>query len=182
MDEVTNNNENKKRPRVGEILETEVTNRTRTTRLDDTNYEDGNPRWGTARFHPRMVLEVRVRDSGDRFTFDYDSIEQLSIGRRDPNTGSKPDIDLEKFDALNKGVSRRHATISRREGSLMLIDEGSPNGTFLNGQKLVSQQPRILRDGDDIRFGHLVVRVSYRRSTPQQPPRRPNTGANGAAR
>jgi hypothetical protein len=175
MTQEQNPTENKKQRRVGEILESEVTNRTRTTQLDDTNYEDGNPRWGTARFHQRMVLEVRVRDSGDRFTFDYDSIEALSIGRRDPNTGSKPDIDLEKFDALNKGVSRRHATITRREGSLMLIDEGSPNGTFLNGQKLVSQQPRILRDGDDIRFGHLVVRISYRRSTPQTPTRRPGT-------
>ena len=152
-----------KKPRVGEISGEEVRRHLETTKLDDTNYEEGNPKWGTARFNNRMLLELRMRDTGERFNFDYDSIVEITIGRRDPNTGKKPDVDLEPFDALNKGVSRIHASIVRREGSLTLIDQGTPNGTFLNGQKLVPRQPRILRDGDDIRLGHLVVRVSFRR-------------------
>ncbi|MEO0561597.1 MAG: FHA domain-containing protein [Chloroflexota bacterium] len=156
-------NADDKKPRVGEIKGEELERRTSTTKLDDTNYEDGNPKWGTARFNSRMMLEMSVRDDSNRFVFDYDEIEELSIGRRDPNTGLSPDVDLEPHDALNKGVSRRHAMIVRREGSLTLVDLGTPNGTFLNGQKLVPQQPRILRDGDDIRLGHLVVRVSFRR-------------------
>ncbi len=157
------NDLNDKKPRVGEIVDTDL-NKTETSQLSDTNYEDGNPKWGTARFNSRMVLEIQVRDTGEIFCFDDADIDELSVGRRDPNTGSKPDIDLEAFDALNKGVSRRHALIVRREGSLTLIDMGTPNGTFLNGQKLVPNQPRILRDGDDIRLGHLMVRVSFRDS------------------
>lgn len=156
-------NESKK-PRPGEILPSDLQNRNETTKLEDTNYEDGNPKWGTARFNNRMTLELQVRDSGGRFIFDYDSIEELSIGRRDPNSQTAPDVDLEPFDGLNKGVSRQHAMIVRREGALTLVDQGTPNGTFLNGQKLVPAQARILRDGDDIRLGHLVVRISFRRA------------------
>jgi hypothetical protein len=160
---------NRQKPRPGEILVDQVQEQTRTRNLGDTDFEDGDPRWGTARFNRRMLLEIKLRDSGatdQRFTFDYEGVEEIVIGRRDPKTDTKPDVDLEPFGALNKGVSRHHASIVRRDGALNLVDNGSPNGTFLNGQKLVAQQPRILRDGDDIRLGHLVVRVSFRRGNP----------------
>ncbi|MEM6281928.1 MAG: FHA domain-containing protein [Chloroflexota bacterium] len=153
---------NGKKPRPGEITEDMIRQRTSTRKLGDTDFEDGDPRWGTARFSKRMLLEIKLRDDGERFTFDYEDIEEIVIGRRDPNTGQSPAVDLEQHGALNKGVSRKHASIVRRDGALNLVDRGSPNGTFLNGQKLVAEQPRILRDGDDVRLGHLVVRVSFR--------------------
>jgi predicted component of type VI protein secretion system len=31
---------------------------------------------------------------------------------------------------------------------------------------LISEQPRVLRDGDDIRLGYLVVRVVFDRTSP----------------
>lgn len=138
--------------------------KTQTRALKDTNFEEGDPRWGTARFNNRMQLELKLRDSGERFTFYYDDVDEIIIGRKDPTTGHIPHVDLDLHDGLNKGVSRRHAAIVRSDGALKLLDLGTPNGTFLNGQKLVPQQPRVLRDGDDIRLGHLVVRVSFRRS------------------
>ena len=46
-------------------------------------------------------------------------------------------------------------------GALAIVDNNSANGTFLNGHRLVPQQPRILRDGDDIRLGHLTMRVTF---------------------
>lgn len=158
------NDENKPQElRPGEISLDDIQRNTMTTRLGDTDFEEGDPRWGTARFSNRTILELRLRDSGDRFSFNYDDIEEVVIGRRDPASDAAPQVDLHEFGALDKGVSRRHAIIIKREGALNLIDQGTPNGTFLNGQKLVPHQPRILRDGDDIRLGHLVVRVSYRR-------------------
>jgi len=147
-----------KKTRVGEIVDVKIN---RTNKLSDTNYEQGNPKWGTARFNNRMLMELRMRDSGDVFRFSHEEVDRITVGRMDPNTGSSPDVDLSPFDALNKGVSRRHAVISRRDGALTLVDLGSPNGTFLNGQKLVPNQPRILRDGDDIRLGHLVMRIGF---------------------
>ena len=47
--------------------------------------------------------------------------------------------------------------IRRGEDTLTLVDLGSVNGTHLNGQRLVPNQPRVLRDGDEIRLGRLVV-------------------------
>jgi len=48
----------------------------------------------------------------------------------------------------DRQVSRHHATIFRQENRCFLRDEGSRNGTFLNG-KLVTA-PHLLQDGDEI--------------------------------
>lgn len=136
-----------------------------TTRaLPDTDFEDGVPKWGSARFGVTTELILDVLETNNQFIFDADDITEIYVGRTDPNTGDSPAIDLADSGAVEKGVSRRHAKIIRRDGALHIIDNSSQNGTFLNGQQLVADQPRILRDGDDIRFGYLVVRVTFRRT------------------
>jgi pSer/pThr/pTyr-binding forkhead associated (FHA) protein len=108
-----------------------------------------------------MRLLVNERDSKDQHVFYVDDNGELMIGRLDPDTGEAPDIDLTMYQAAEKGVSRRHAVITRRETALNIIDLGTPNGTFLNGQRLVANQPRVLRDGDEVRLGHLVLRITF---------------------
>lgn len=130
-----------------------------TRALDNTDYEEGTPRWGSARYIKTLMLQVP--ETKERFTFELSPDEELVLGRLDPDTGEAPAVDLTKAAGLEKGVSRRHALILRKDGALHIMDNDSANGTFLNGQKLVAQQPRILRDGDDIRLGHLVVRVTF---------------------
>jgi hypothetical protein len=132
--------------------------------LGDTDYEEGVPKWGSARFNGTMNLILEVLDNGESFKFDANQVNEIIIGRRDPDTGDMPTIDLTPSQGLSKGVSRRHATIVRRDGALHIVDNNSANGTFLNGQRLVSGQPRILRDGDDVRLGHLILRVTFRAS------------------
>ncbi|MEM6989376.1 MAG: FHA domain-containing protein [Myxococcota bacterium] len=57
------------------------------------------------------------------------------------------------------GVSRRHARIMRdADGALRVVDLGSHNGTFLNGRKV---QTGVLRGGDEIRVGPVVVRLRF---------------------
>ena len=141
--------------------EAEILRRTATRGLGNTDYEESEPRWGTARFNERTSLMLFVRGAPEPFVFDAGSIVELVIGRMDPDTGQSPDIDLENFGGTEKGVSRRHATIIRKDGSLNLVDAGSHNGTYLNGQRLIAHQPRVLRDGDDIRLGFLVLRVKF---------------------
>ena len=155
----------KKKLRPGEISLEDAQKHSDTHHFNDTDYEEGDPRWGTARFNQHSTLEIKLRDINERFIFHHREIGEITIGRRDPNTNRSPEVDLEPYDALNKGVSRRHASILLQTGALRLIDHGSPNGTYLNGQKLISGEARILRDGDDIRLGHLVVRVTFRRAT-----------------
>jgi len=112
-----------------------------------------------------MNLVVKVHGFDKTFTFDAAQITKLTMGRVDPDTGESPVVDLKDCKAIEKGVSRRHAAIIRRDtGTLSLVDQESDNGTYLNGQRLVPNQPRILRDGDEIRLGHLVLYVRFEKS------------------
>jgi hypothetical protein len=147
--------------------EEERLRRISTRGLGDTDFEEAEPKWGTARFGSRTDLIIYVRDANERFVFDAGTIEELVIGRYDPDTGESPEVDLQELGGPEKGVSRRHAIITRRDGSLNIVDQGSHNGTYLNGQRLVAHQPRILRDGDDLRLGHLVLRIKFVRSQPE---------------
>ena len=133
-----------------------------TRSLGDTDFEEGIPKWGSARFNGTMHLVLDVLDSGETYRFDANQVTEIIIGRGSTDTGELPGVDLTSSDGINKGVSRRHATIVRRDGALHIVDNNSANGTYLNGQRLVAGQPRILRDGDDVRLGHLVVRVTFR--------------------
>ncbi len=147
-------------PRCGLPLTRDKSNATRV--LGDNDDEIGTPRWGTAGFNSRMNLVLRVHGMDKTFTFDAAQITKLTIGRVDPDTGESPVVDLIDCKAIEKGVSRRHASIVRRDtGTLSLVDQDSDNGTYLNGQRLVPNQPRILRDGDEIRLGHLVLYVRF---------------------
>lgn len=141
------------------LLDMTVEQVTRT--LGDTDFEDSMPKWGAARFGDKMRLVLRVLETGQSFQFDGDSFEELVLGRVDPDTGEMPSVDLTAAQGIDKGVSRKHAIIMRRDSALHIVDNNSANGTYLNGQKLVAMQPRILRDGDDIRLGHLVLRVFF---------------------
>lgn len=138
---------------------------TATRALGDADDEDTIPRWGTARLTGRMSLVLRVRGADRKFIYDPTEITTLVIGRKDPDTGEVPEIDLSENQAGELGVSRKHAAIVRKDSaSLQLVDRGSPNGTYLNGQRLIPNQPRILRDGDEIRLGKLVLLVFFERT------------------
>ncbi|NLB94917.1 MAG: FHA domain-containing protein [Armatimonadetes bacterium] len=52
-------------------------------------------------------------------------------------------------------VSRRHASVIRQEGGYLIRDEGSSNGTFVNGQRVTEQ---LLRPGDEIQVGSTRIR------------------------
>lgn len=61
-------------------------------------------------------------------------------------------------------LSRRHAQIERREDGYYVIDLGSTNGTFVNGERL-SHEHR-LRDGDTISMGDCRLHFSETATTP----------------
>lgn len=52
-------------------------------------------------------------------------------------------------------VSRRHAEIAYSNGSFLLSDLGSSNGTFLNDERLSQDRPRALEAGQRVRFGKV---------------------------
>jgi hypothetical protein len=87
--------------------------------------------------------------------------EVLSVGRTSPNSEDRPDIDLCAFDAQRKGVSRHHVTITRKELLLYVSDAGSSNGTWLNGHRLIPHAKRVLRNGDELQLGRLLIKVHF---------------------
>jgi len=143
----------------GELLD--LNERVATKSFDDADYEEGTAKWGSARFTPRTHLVLGIEGEARSITFNANDISELILGRSDPKTGEAPQVNLTDYGALEKGVSRKHAIINRKDGSLYLVDQGSANGTYLNGQKLVPQQERVLRDGDDVRLGHLMIRITF---------------------
>ncbi len=72
-------------------------------------------------------------------------------------------------------TSRKHATIAVDSGAnVLLSDESSKNGTFVNGQRISA--PTVLQDNDVIRVGDSVFVLDRLR-----PPRRAANGLIGSA-
>lgn len=118
------------------------------------------PFWGTTRFRADATVMLRIATGTSQLILE--NKERIVIGRLDRQTGVFPDIDLGPFNAVEKGVSRVHACFLRTEDALNLVDMNSVNGTYLNGQRLIPQQPRVVQDGDEIRFGKLVARIYFK--------------------
>ncbi len=133
-----------------------------TTRLsqDERSEFHGRTTWGTARFNTDDSIVIRVRDYAE--PINMRAKNEILLGRSDFQSSGGLDLDLAPFGAAEQGVSRRHAIIRRGENTLTLEDLGSTNGTHLNGQRLTPNQPRVLRDGDEIRIGKLVFHIFFK--------------------
>ena len=109
---------------------------------------------------PEGALGVLVLEGGTRhFPIIADT---AIIGRYDPVTGTRPDIDLTQVD-ISRSISRRHARIVRQDGGFLISEEvGALNGTFLNGERLTTGKPAAIVSGDKIGLGmvSLVFKVS----------------------
>jgi pSer/pThr/pTyr-binding forkhead associated (FHA) protein len=75
---------------------------------------------------------------------------RVVIGR-----GSGSDVRLP-----DPSVSTRHATIRAAGNDYAIVDEGSTNGTWVGGVKLVPQSPRTVKTGDLVRVGRVWLELS----------------------
>ncbi|RMF37877.1 MAG: FHA domain-containing protein [Chloroflexi bacterium] len=83
--------------------------------------------------------------AGQRWPIDR---EAITIGR-----GADCDIILPE-----RQVSRHHARIERRNEGYYLVDLGSKNGTYVNGEEV--HAPYRLQDGDEIQIA-LCVKLAF---------------------
>lgn len=93
---------------------------------------------------------------------------QIRIVRKEFATiGRHPSADL-PFDATSDiDVSGRHAAVFRQEGSWMVRDLGSTNGTWVNGARI--KHDRALSPGDVLRFGATGPQLRFQPSTGDPP-------------
>src|SRR5256714_13451592 len=94
---------------------------------------------------PFILTIAQGKGRGQRFQFDT---ERVTIGR-----GAENDVVLN-----DAGVSRLHARIERQPTGWTLLDNGSANGTELNGAPI--GKPSALRAGDRIGVGPGTFEVS----------------------
>ncbi len=116
-------------------------------------------------YGPDSVLALRVRGSTDPYEIRPQKVEhEMIIGRSTTGNAMAPDIDLDKKQGADLGVSRLHLSIryDQEHQAVLVSDLGSANGTFLNGQRLLAKEIRVLRHGDELRLGKLVLVVSFR--------------------
>lgn len=89
---------------------------------------------------------------------------ETTLGRRDPSTGTMPDVDLTTYAGYRLGVSRKHAVIQLKQKRIEIYDLGSSNGTHINGVRLDPHKPAVIRDGDEIILGKMVMRALFQNS------------------
>lgn len=84
---------------------------------------------------------------------------EFTMGRSSDNQPITPDIDLALFNAYDNGVSRLHAVVRHNGGSVIIMDLGSSNGTYVNGTRLMPNMEQPLHHGDVVALGKLKMQV-----------------------
>lgn len=87
----------------------------------------------------KVTLNIENFNESRSVTLD----EELSIGR----------TSLAQVVLNDEGLSRVNTTIFRDGDAILVVDENSTNGTFINGQQ-ISGEPRELHDRDEITIGN----------------------------
>lgn len=87
------------------------------------------------------------------------SEENISLGRSAGNT-----IALE-----TDTISRYHLSITRKDGETYITDLESVNGTFIDGTRLPTNVPTVLRGGEEILIGELIMIYQDANENPTRP-------------
>lgn len=115
-------------------------------------------RWGP----PTLRVVVGQHQAMLRFP---EGRTELIWGRKDPVTHVDPDFDLAPYNGAALGVSRQHVRVFYERGQLFIEDKGSTNHTHVQGRQLTPSTPQLLRSGDEVRLGRLVLIVYVERQS-----------------
>ncbi|MEO8609287.1 MAG: FHA domain-containing protein [Chloroflexota bacterium] len=122
-------------------------------------------------FGMESVLALRVRGSTDPYEIRLQKADhEVILGRVTSSSAMAPDIDLGTKQGADLGVSRLHLSIryDAENHAVLVSDLGSANGSFINGQRMLAKEVRVLRHGDELRLGKLVLSVSFRHPNVQR--------------
>jgi len=97
-----------------------------------------------------MLARVTMRDGPRevRLTFQPGG-RRLNVGRVSDNDLSINDVSVSKIHA---------ALVMNQQGTLLVADTGSTNGTFINGRRISYGESRPIEEGDVVGFGDIEVR------------------------
>jgi DNA-binding winged helix-turn-helix (wHTH) protein len=137
---------------------------------------------GDQKSSPRFIRTVH----GFGYAFCGEAVERVRRPAREPDAGrvyrliwNRREIELAQGENVlgrdrdsvawldSPTVSRRHARIVIADERATLEDLGSRNGTFLRGRRLSSEE--ALADGDELRFGSVVMTFRVFEESPTEP-------------
>lgn len=103
--------------------------------------------------------------------------QPVSFGRQVTTGGLKSHVDLTRYDAANWGVSRIHMILHHKDNQFMVEDQGSVNGSYLNGDPLKPKVLTPLKNADEVRLGQLRMYIYFlddsdEETLPHKPPKR----------
>lgn len=117
-----------------------------------------------------LTVRLRISRGDQERELEVPLTKAVRLGRMDPLQDIYPEVDLTEDLALDHGVSREHASIFRRNEIVVVEDLGSTNGTLLNGDRLAPFLPQLLKDGDQLQLGKLLIEVRFKFYQPQETP------------
>jgi pSer/pThr/pTyr-binding forkhead associated (FHA) protein len=119
----------------------------------------------------------QTASSAQAFLLDLESSRKIPIVCPECRVGRDDQNDIVLGD--DTSISRFHVVITCQDGKYIVKDEGSRNGTFLNGNRLSKPEP--INDGDALKIGaslfwfvvetDLVPAMSYQDRTVVGEPR-----------
>ncbi len=119
------------------------------------------PLWSSSKLGAQQVVRFELPDVNVSRAFMMEDRDCVRIGRYVPGEMDMPEIDLAVYPVASQGISRRHVMICREQRMLTVRDMDSTNGTYLNGQRLVPLEARVLRDGDELTLGYLKMKIHF---------------------
>jgi hypothetical protein len=102
-------------------------------------------------------VSLHLLDSGHIMAFSDRS--EYTLGRLSENQPIEPDVDLSPFKAFDNGVSRLHAVLKHVDDTVILVDLGSSNGSYINGIRVMPNVEHLLRHGDIVALGKLKMQI-----------------------
>jgi hypothetical protein len=104
----------------------------------------------------RIVLELNTGER--RMVIGLDLYGDVILGRGESRPG-RIIVDLESHDAQKQGVSREHVMLRPTKTHLYVIDQGSTNGTAVNGTLCSRGIAMGLKNDDMLALGNMLFLV-----------------------
>jgi FHA domain-containing protein len=104
----------------------------------------------------RVILELYADDQ--RQVVGLDLHGDLILGRGESRPG-RIIFNLDPYKAVDRGVSREHLMIRPTKTHLFAIDQGSTNGTTVNGAASGRGVATILKDQDLLSLGNMLLQL-----------------------
>ena len=75
--------------------------------------------------------------------------------------GDSAVLGRDKISITNKRISRQHIMLSNEDNKLSIIDMGSKNGTWLDGEKLAPESSKEASDGSKLRVEDMFIEIKF---------------------